>query len=1325
MLHEITPNFHQHEYPPNSVLENNKKNNGLTSDNLVSIEMKKQNEDTSPPSFHSRIILPFLSWFKDISTAKPPEKNQYYPGYPTDPLLQQAEAISTELNHKLMPTIQLPFSLKGKKRIVMGMGILAGAAGSSLAIANYTRNTPASPNQALQPTVDDHPTPHRNLVNTPYIPPFLQSENLILESAQIPNKEEKKQSVEIMKSQKRLVQFLKNKGMLSQQITDNKGLLCKEMLIEGVAQYLYQDSVSSVKRSVRLARNILSAEDLYGSRKGETLSPQLAKKVISRWLFDNTLGTVVAEYVARKISNAEYPHYFTVSSLRKLLSLNTLFGDGLVNYASISANGWGDFNRLWYDSLEHEIPLFKLPEEKVDGILLNSQEFIELYSGSVLLTNNNTRLNDFPISDICLTGKKAWGLAISNELEINNLSVLLLPVLIRSASNNTFSPTEKNNRFITYIHEVNDYIQELNKLLTLTQESIDKFESYKKEITRWIPKKKLADAIIAECHALELPLPAVNTDSAKAINSILIKKVESAPDPQVVKDYLSQQIYLDDFNKPCNQAPDNLDDEYRNLTSGVANKFFDFDKALISLILSNAPPNEKSFIYSKNKKIRSVYFSLDTLIPNCFYDSKTCSISIPLVRTDLFSIMVGTEERIYALKNMSQKNTPSYELIRVDHNIRKYMDNDLIGFTSPVTEYQVTDALHIDNERYEVIIKPQDNHIETPEGENNPVAHYLATLHRDSFYNELHAQGNDKSDLQKIVSVIKHVIPFYDCIEASVEGNVADAVPACLLDIISLIPVAGLATRMGITFSKSLGKGIAAGSRIAAQGGLKNMARAAVKEIRLPVANEFIQLGKNALRSIDPGFELIGSGAKLVEGNVAALVRKKGSLPQRQACTMALMPDSTLEVPVQRLTNRHGEPTYVMVNPATGELFGKHYRLVDENKLALFKNNIYPQKSRPVMNRMDQELLIVNYDQHIVDISHIPAENAFLPSADYSPLHMQLGLAPNIDVSIQPHLLNDFTHSAVNIKNYIIENYARNDIFLCRFNQPLQEIPPAFANLRNNIEQYKSEIRLAKQQINNLRHEIRTTTMRNANNQLTFPVTRHRIANYLSKVLHLDTLEDSHLAYKIKREALDRIDFHTRKISEYLNNEINNIYFASADTIHHPYLHSPDCAMGFVYKLDDFRRVIIMADNFHTAPILSTKVHLTALHEISHFSGSFDFQIAPSTSLVGDASEFMESFLDGIHGIKGESIDIPDSFLNYYHQAHPDRSINKLQFIELLKVDPMLRANIFMENADFLARLIADLGSRTPVNHDVLHRRKRAESENNALIIKILLQLLA
>lgn len=378
--------------------------------------------------------------------------------------------------------------------------------------------------------------------------------------------------------------------------------------------------------------------------------------------------------------------------------------------------------------------------------------------------------------------------------------------------------------------------------------------------------------------------------------------------------------------------------------------------------------------------------------------------------------------------------------------------------------------------------------------------------------------------------------------------------------------------------------------------------------------------------------------------------------------------------------------------------------LYQKNKRARIDNKDNIQK----MDQYDISMRNNNPDGYVVSLPEgITMQTGFLPSTNVPFLHLSNGGTAYVSVGEQPHLLTEHTFKSNQIIQAVKDHYSRDNVYLCRFNQSIESVPNEFIQLKQNIETYKSSVNIARERVGHLAHEFERTMMRNDNRVLNYP-TRNRIMKYVSDVLGLEEITDIHLRQRIECEAIEKLIFHTGKINEYLKHEVDNIYFASSHTISNPYLANEKGVMAFVYRDDVFRRMIIMVDNFHVAGQIGTQMHLTTLHEVSHFSGSLDFHIAPSTSRVGDASEFMDSFIDGIFGRNGESISIDYKFLEAYRQQHPNIPIDEIQFKEILKRDPMLRANAFMENADFLATMISDLGSGRPFNSDTVARVSRA-----------------
>lgn len=170
---------------------------------------------------------------------------------------------------------------------------------------------------------------------------------------------------------------------------------------------------------------------------------------------------------------------------------------------------------------------------------------------------------------------------------------------------------------------------------------------------------------------------------------------------------------------------------------------------------------------------------------------------------------------------------------------------------------------------------------------------------------------------------------------------------------------------------------------------------------------------------------------------------------------------------------------------------------------------------------------------------------------------MQFNRMPYVHQDVQWHLSDDFTYMGVQIKNYVTASYHQNKVYYCRFNQNIEEIPIQFRQLKENLQHYKEGVSFARQCADALNYEFSRTTIKNAAGELQFSHRGNRIEAYLSKVLKLNEITDARVVGVIKKEAMKKLQFHTKNIKNYLNNEINNIYFASYDTAIHPYIYNP------------------------------------------------------------------------------------------------------------------------------------------------------------------------
>lgn len=1099
----------------------------------------------------------------------------------------------------------------------------------------------------------------------------------------------------------------------------------KEQVISALAKYLYtetSDGETQSQKQRKVARAILASANLYGGVNGESVSPGMAKTVIKEWLFRQVLASSLEKYIFDKMVSSEYPSYFSVDSLSVIFDMNKLIEEGRINVGNLDAEQRNDLNVMWEDYLNHELPFLQSQDKNIITMSLQSQDFADLYTGYKAV-NNMGKLAETSVEEIIAVGRSLWNMAFSEGITINEVGCLILPSVIMMVGETTHQPDPDDDSLSVKLAAVDKYIQYQKKVIASQQDFNVKYNDFNTRLSSWVSKKKLANGIVDDC----FPKESLETGTVS---------------PEIKRRIKSGSIiegYMNGFSKPCDDAPDSLDKEYENLTRDLSEKFKIVNRFFIKHAFSSIDKSELDFISSAKAKVNSMRLLMYTLLPiittgpETYYDP---NIDVDVKDADIFSVTVGHEERVYALKKDNRSSDSPYKIIRVDRFLHQYIKAGLLN-QNFFERYKIEGDKLIANSTYRYRFIKGDSTIEVGARGKDFFVDHFNDKYTNEFYKEFFEKGNDKSQLQKIVSFIKNFIPFYTCIEGAVKKDSAEKyIDACFMDAITLIPVAGFAASLAGRFGMGLARGIRLAGKQLMRGTFSQARTVLLNNVSLPTMSEYIKIGRISLQAIDPGFEFLAKNGRFISNKLIAYLKQeeKGiklaqeleslSVLQKQKTAtekgiiLARLPDSNIDVPVRKIDNFHGKDIYVSVNTDTNTLFGKYYGLSKGNILIQNVDAVLYQKNKRAridnkdnfqkMDQYDISMRNNNPDGYLVSLPEgITMQKGFLPSTNIPYLHLSSGGTAYVNVSEQPHLLTEHTFKSNQIIQAVKDNYSRDNVYLCRFNQSIESVPNEFSQLQQNIENYKRSVNLAKAHVNRLVSEFKSTMMMNDNGILNYPP-RNRIRKYVSDVLELGKITDVELRQSIEREAIGKLRFHAEKISKYLNHEVDNIYFASSHTVSNPYLTNEKGVMAFILRDDVFRRIVIMVDNFHVADQIGTRMYLTTLHEASHFSGSLDFHIAPSTSQVGDASEFMESFVDGIHGRNGESIAIDYKFLEAYRQQFPNISINEVQFKEILKVDPMLRANAFMENADFLARMISDLGSGRAFNSDTIARVSRS-----------------
>lgn len=751
------------------------------------------------------------------------------------------------------------------------------------------------------------------------------------ESNQNDSEEENDPQTYLKITNRKVKDLFRREGLLSEQ-----EIIPREKMLHAVSRYLYYDkniAIENDNRMESLAQTILSDSGIYGENKNEKLSSKQAYSVVRYWFFKNILGTSPEKYIESEIK-IDISRSYTIDDIHRLLPLNNVPAGRNFHPDRLSKNDKLLLSAIWKEFLIEEMPFLSFYNERVQSIPLNNHHFANLYSGSRFI--KDIKGEDITVEEIISTGESMWDLATTEGISEDKLTYYFMPAILFYTTNLP-NETEKNKDDIDI---VNRYLQHRQEINEVKKDINEKLKTYLSATKLWISKGELADNIIAQCPILKPGL----SDLADAIRT---------PDQHREKARVfAKQNYLNGFIKPCDSAPENLDDEYKKLTAAVSDSFQEIDKYIILSAFSTLSKDERTFIFSPKAIMHLAKLVVNTSAFGRFIINGDTSkeVDILLNKTDLFSVQQDKQERIYALQAIKDSQG-GYKLIRVDRNISKYIMNDIFHENFRKMYVDNRDYVNIKennfNELYRFVKIPlaiQSNNIKS-------LVDTLSNNHRIALFNDLYESGNDKSDLQKVWSVAKHLIPFYDCIDDIVDNDMAEAIPGCFMDVISLIPVFGQATTLSTKFAMGLARGFRSGAVIAGREGMKAAGKNMIREVSLPTTVELASLGKNSLRALDPGFELLvgitsisrkfaENIVKLISDNkkISALAKKLNiritKLPKTLSDTqvVGILPWTKLEVPVTNIGKQNGKNIYVKINPETGEKFG--------NKFLCLKNGV-------------------------------------------------------------------------------------------------------------------------------------------------------------------------------------------------------------------------------------------------------------------------------------------------------------------------------------------------------------------------------------------------
>lgn len=731
--------------------------------------------------------------------------------------------------------------------------------------------------------------------------------------------------------------------------TENRlgsGKINKEELLSAIANYFCDvktsHAIDNTKVTTILGKKILAAANLYGGKQNEQISSQQAESALRYWIFDNILGMSPKEYIAGKIVKDNHPEDYTISKANQLLTLQDLYNNKQLYLNNLPREQWENLNTMWQFFIKKEMPFLHLSDlDSVKNMRLDDYEFAPLYSGSQFLSDLG--LSAYSPTEAINIGKNMWNLAFDEGITEDKTSYYSAPAQFFMASHFSNHANQSDDIDNMLSDAVNDYLQYRYQVEEMSRDINQKYQNYRSSVSEWLSKGKLADKIIDQCPTNELPRKRVglknNIGTRESNREIAVER--------------AKQLYLNNIDKPCDTAPNSLSDEYQKLTAHVADSYREIDKYLIRSVLEALPQQEYNFITAPDAEIRLADISMRTSrgtwsAYNHVYNN---DVNISLLKTDLIAVKRDNTERIYALKGIHD-NKEGYKIFRVDRDIHRYINSNILDYNDFGNNLFVTDSKiesPRDTFRYTIFTDNKKNLGQS--GDTQSLIDALSDIHRDKIYNGLHTSGDDKSDIQMMWNVIKHFIPFYDCVEGVINNNPVQAAPSCLMDAVAFIPVFGQAVSLSGKFGMGLIKGLRHGTSTVGKVSVSSAVKNTLREITLPTTAELSSLGKGALRSMDPGFELLTRGSQklghvlvkrlMMDEKTASLGRKitvsgvVNHLPSVPPSTyqVALLPNSEILTPIQEIGKIGGQGIYVRVNPETNELFGKRYTINPHNQL--------------------------------------------------------------------------------------------------------------------------------------------------------------------------------------------------------------------------------------------------------------------------------------------------------------------------------------------------------------------------------------------------------
>jgi hypothetical protein len=699
------------------------------------------------------------------------------------------------------------------------------------------------------------------------------------------------------------------------------------------------------KKHRQLVSAIQQGYGLYGGHVGESISDEHSNEIMHKWLSGNIFDGDMNTFILGKIvANSERP--MSIAHLNTIVAHENLIGRDAVN----------GLLQLWLfgNVIVQELPILLYLQgsesDKIGNLSLHDWDWGLIHAG--ILFAKSTGLFDVHT----ISSEEALGLGKMLLAQLNENLVpahwrnfFKLPAMMRylMTSDQQIRDDDLSNRteaiFDDYFSGYEADLQKNNPFITY--EKLSGQQKTRGELAKKLIPKACKDVTVESYLSEIRPFCKAigRTSPRKNKHPNILTVVGTAVVHTGVE---SGGFYLKDIDK-----------EFAEQNSRFAEAYGEVDRFLITNAFSRLADDDGDFLLAANVKRAHVEFSaVDKInrVPGHPTNPALTNMKVPLVQDVEFLLaQKGNEERIYAL----EVTVHGYRVRRVDRD-RKTMLSFLGGDTRPRKNSDF--ALNVYPGAIDLKVAGQalDEHF----------IQQIVDKHKKNFKEQLHAAGYEETSIQKYRKFIFSLIPFYSCIKSLSDGEIGNGTFSCIMDIASLLPLAGSLMSTGTKFSQAL----LTGGMITMRNAVAETAvRQSFKQIIKSAGTDFIRYGAMpamktvnigslsvaTFRVVDPFFELgfrlgfvsvqktLKFAAKVshIIPEIADFLRRMPAAADNLALRVDLPPHVMASqkqgmkktIPVVRLGGDefNNKAVYASLDLETGEVYGAKYTLESDNVL--------------------------------------------------------------------------------------------------------------------------------------------------------------------------------------------------------------------------------------------------------------------------------------------------------------------------------------------------------------------------------------------------------